>query len=100
MNISIFDIFKIDIGPSSSHTFGPMVAANMFIEKLIEKKLLEKVETVNIDLYGSLALTGKGHATFLAIELGLEGFTPKTVSPNEIENEVDRIKSEKTLKLA
>ena len=100
MNISIFDIFKIGIGPSSSHTFGPMVAANMFIEKLIEKKLLEKVETVNIDLYGSLALTGKGHATFLAIELGLEGFTPKTVSPNEIENEVERIKTEKTLKLA
>ena len=97
MNISIFDIFKIGIGPSSSHTFGPMVAGNMFIETLIEKNLLDKVEAVNIDLYGSLALTGKGHATFLAIELGLEGFTPKTVVPSEIEAEVSRIKTEKTL---
>lgn len=99
MNISIFDIFKIGIGPSSSHTFGPMVAGNMFIETLIEKKLLDKVETINIDLYGSLALTGKGHATFLAIELGLEGFTPKTVVPSEIDNEVTRIKKEETLNL-
>lgn len=100
MNISIFDIFKIGIGPSSSHTFGPMVAANMFIDKIIEKNLLDKVEAINIDLHGSLALTGKGHATFLAIELGLERFTPRSVSPNEIEKEVNRIKNEKTLNLA
>ncbi len=99
MNISIFDIFKVGIGPSSSHTFGPMVAGNMFIEELKNKKVLDKVETINIDLYGSLALTGKGHATFLAIELGLEAFTPSTIIPDEIENEVERIKKEKTLKL-
>ncbi len=100
MNISIFDIYKIGIGPSSSHTFGPMVAANMFIKTLEEKKLIEKVSSVGVDLYGSLALTGKGHGTFLAIELGLEGWTPETIKPNEIDKEIQRIKNDKNLNLA
>lgn len=100
MNISIFDIYKIGIGPSSSHTFGPMVAANMFIKILEEKKLIEKVSSVGVDLYGSLALTGKGHGTFLAIELGLEGWTPETIKPNEIDEEIQRIKNDKNLNLA
>ncbi len=100
MNISIFDIYKIGIGPSSSHTFGPMVAANMFIKTLEEKKLIEKVSSVGVDLYGSLALTGKGHGTFLAIELGLEGWTPETIKPNEIDEEIQRIKNDKNLNLA
>jgi len=100
MNLSIFDIYKVGIGPSSSHTFGPMVAANMFIKYLEEKGLIDKVASVGIDLYGSLALTGKGHGTFLAIELGLEGWVPETVKPDDIDNEIQRIKKDKNLKLA
>lgn len=100
MNLSIFDIYKIGIGPSSSHTFGPMIAANMFIKTLEEKKLIEKVSSIAVDLYGSLALTGKGHGTFLAIELGLEGWTPETIKPNEIDEEIQRIKKDENLKLA
>ena len=100
INISIFDIYKIGIGPSSSHTFGPMVASNMFIKTLEEKNLIRKVASIGVDLYGSLALTGKGHGTFLAIELGLEGWTPETVKPNEIDTEIRRIKKEKNLNLA
>lgn len=99
MNLSIFDIFKVGIGPSSSHTFGPMVAANMFIKTLSKKILIRKVKSIQVDLYGSLALTGEGHGTFLAIELGLEGWTPHTVEPNEIENEIQRIKNDKNLLL-
>ena len=72
INLSIFDIFKVGIGPSSSHTFGPMVAANMFIATLNKKNLIKKTESIQVDLYGSLALTGKGHGTFLAIELGTQ----------------------------
>lgn len=100
MNISIFDIYKIGIGPSSSHTFGPMVAANMFIKTIQEKDLMKNIFSVGIDLYGSLALTGKGHATFLAIELGLEGWTPETIKPDEIDEEIKRIKKDKNLNLA
>ncbi len=100
INLSIFDIFKVGIGPSSSHTFGPMVASNMFIKTLSKKMLVKKVSSVQIDLYGSLALTGKGHGTFLAIELGLEGWTPDTIEPNEINNEIQRIKNDGNLLLA
>lgn len=99
MNISIFDIFKVGIGPSSSHTFGPMVASGMFIATLRKKKLLDRVAGVKIDLYGSLALTGRGHGTFLAIELGLEGYKPKTIVPDDLDNEIQRIKKDKNLKL-
>lgn len=100
IDLSIFDIYKIGIGPSSSHTFGPMVASSMFIETLKDKKLIDKVDAVWVDLYGSLALTGKGHGTFLAIELGLEGYTPKTIKPDDIDKEIQRIKKNKNLKLA
>lgn len=99
INLSIFDIFKVGIGPSSSHTFGPMVAANMFIATLNKKNLIKKTESIQVDLYGSLALTGKGHGTFLAIELGLEGWTPDTVEPLEIDNEIQRIKKDGNLLL-
>lgn len=100
INISIFDIYKIGVGPSSSHTFGPMVASNMFIKTLQDNGELDNVAYINVDLYGSLALTGKGHATFLAIELGLEGYTPKEITPDEIDNEIQRIKNDKNLHLA
>ena len=63
MVCSTFDLFKIGVGPSSSHTMGPMTAACRFVETLRDKNLLDATQRVEVDLYGSLALTGKGHAT-------------------------------------
>ena len=80
MDMSVFDLFKIGIGPSSSHTVGPMVAARRF---LIECGPLEDAVGVEAHLYGSLALTGKGHATDVAVLLGLAGWEPETVDPDE-----------------
>ena len=79
MNISVFDIFKIGPGPSSSHTLGPMKAARAFLILLQEKNLFLNAARIQVDLYGSLALTGKGHGTDKAVILGLEGEDPKTV---------------------
>jgi L-serine dehydratase len=79
MSISLFELFKIGIGPSSSHTVGPMVAARRFGRWLAERGLLGQVSQVKVDLYGSLALTGKGHATDTAVILGLCGEDPATV---------------------
>lgn len=81
MSISLFDLFSIGIGPSSSHTCGPMSAANEFIALLDERGLLNQTKRVKTELYGSLALTGKGHGTDKAILNGLEGKTPDTVDP-------------------
>ena len=67
MNISVFDLFKIGIGPSSSHTVGPMFAAKQFLFNYMEKLPLEKIASLKIELYGSLALTGKGHGTDRAV---------------------------------
>ena len=88
MYISTFELFKIGIGPSSSHTVGPMIAAKLFSEKISSFKNLTKV---SIDLYGSLALTGKGHGTDKAISLGLMGFSPETLSANIIDSKIDEI---------
>jgi L-serine dehydratase len=76
--ISVFDFIKIGIGPSSSHTVGPMRASNMFIDSLKRKNMLlpQVLKSISIDLYGSLANTGKGHNTDKSIILGLEGYTP------------------------
>lgn len=79
MSVSVFELFKIGVGPSSSHTVGPMVAARRFCEWLEANGLLSSTAAVAIDLYGSLALTGKGHATDTALILGLTGATPATV---------------------
>ncbi|MFA5960949.1 MAG: L-serine ammonia-lyase [Tatlockia sp.] len=81
MSISVFDLFSIGIGPSSSHTVGPMLAANAFLQLLTDNHSLDKTERVKIELYGSLALTGKGHGTDKAILNGLEGKSPETVIP-------------------
>ncbi|MBM5570668.1 MULTISPECIES: L-serine ammonia-lyase [Deefgea] len=78
--LSVFDLFKIGIGPSSSHTVGPMVAAKSFVDQLAEQ--LPLVSRVVVDLYGSLALTGEGHGTVGATLLGLEGNTPKEINPD------------------
>ena len=69
--VSVFEMLKIGVGPSSSHTLGPWRAAEAFLKELRERQLLEKVQKVRVDLYGSLSLTGKGHATDLAAMLGL-----------------------------
>ena len=81
MTISVFNFFAIGIGPSSSHTVGPMKAACEFSQSLKDKNLLAKTQRVIVDLYGSLALTGKGHGTDVAILNGLEGQMPHTINP-------------------
>lgn len=99
MAISVFNLFSIGIGPSSSHTVGPMRAARQFVFNLDKEGLLPKVHRVKVDLYGSLALTGKGHGTDLAILLGLEGETPEGIDPNQVHPKVDHIRSTHTLNL-
>ncbi len=82
--ISIFDMFKVGIGPSSSHTVGPMKAGKQFVDDLVEKGLLNEVTRVAVDVYGSLSLTGKGHHTDIAIIMGLAGNLPATVDIDAI----------------
>lgn len=100
MNISLFDLFSIGIGPSSSHTVGPMLAACEFIKLLDSKNLLENIERVKVELYGSLALTGKGHGTDKAILNGLEGKEPETVDPESMIPRMQVILKTQTLCLA
>jgi L-serine dehydratase len=97
---STFDLFKIGVGPSSSHTMGPMTAACRFVEGLGDKGLLRDTRRVEVDLYGSLALTGKGHATDRAILLGLSGERPDGIDPDEADTIVARIRETKRLELA
>ena len=96
---SVFDLFKIGVGPSSSHTMGPMTAACRFVETLREKSLFEHVARVQAELYGSLALTGKGHATDRAILLGLSGQRPDGVDPDEADGIVAAIRETRRLRL-
>ncbi|MBL8819606.1 MAG: L-serine ammonia-lyase [Planctomyces sp.] len=84
VHISVFDLFTIGIGPSSSHAVGPMRAAGMFLDVLHANKLFPGVARVSVNLYGSLALTGTGHGTDRAILMGLEGHLPETVDPDQI----------------
>lgn len=98
--ISIFDLFKIGIGPSSSHTVGPMVAAQQFLQSYREQHDLSDVVSVDIDLYGSLAATGEGHATDTAILLGLLGHTPEYIDTRECANYLRPIMDEQRLALA
>ena len=93
MTLSVFDIFKIGIGPSSSHTMGPMRAAREFVLGLKADGLLARTEQIAVRLYGSLALTGVGHGTDRAILLGLEGASPETVDPDSFEPTVKRIRA-------
>ena len=97
--ISVFDMFKIGIGPSSSHTLGPWRAAQRFTESLAEKSLLNEILNVKVLLYGSLAKTGKGHGTDIAIQLGLSGDDPVTFDVNNIYNKISQIAESKTLHL-
>lgn len=99
MGISIFDIFSVGIGPSSSHTVGPMKAAYNFMHNLDGAKLLKSAQRICIELYGSLALTGKGHGTEPAILNGLEGQQPRTVDPTHIVPRASAIKDQQMIKL-
>ena len=99
MVISVFDLFKVGIGPSSSHTVGPMWAANRFLLALDARRLIERVERVEVQLYGSLALTGKGHATDRAILLGLAGEVPDEVDPDAAGELVRAIRETGALRL-
>jgi L-serine dehydratase len=99
MNLSVFDIFKIGIGPSSSHTMGPMRAAREFVLDLAQASLLVRTREIAIRLYGSLALTGAGHGTDRAILCGLEGAAPETIDPDSIETTVQRMRATGQLKL-
>lgn len=91
--LSPLDMFAIGIGPSSSHTVGPMKAGLEFATHLQSNKLIQNVEHIQAHLYGSLALTGEGHGTFLAVINGLAGQHPKTIDPDTIYSRVDEIKS-------
>ena len=84
MTLSVFDIFKVGIGPSSSHTVGPMRAARNFVRNLRDRGLLDRTGALSVDLYGSLAETGRGHATDVGIMLGLMGHAPDTIEPDRI----------------
>lgn len=99
VNTSLFELFKIGIGPSSSHTVGPMRAALLFAESLARREKLADVVRVSVDLYGSLALTGRGHGTDRAIILGLMGEAPDTVDPSIIDAELSAVRSTGTLYL-
>jgi L-serine dehydratase len=98
--ISVFDMFKIGVGPSSSHTLGPWVAARQFIDLLRSKNVLAHVSQVQIFLYGSLAKTGKGHGTDIAVQLGLMDADPKTFDVYSIDSTIAHIALYKKLKLA
>ncbi|WP_438424050.1 L-serine ammonia-lyase [Aquimarina macrocephali] len=95
--ISVFDMLKIGVGPSSSHTLGPWRAGRRWIAELKEKELFESVSTITIDLFGSLSLTGKGHATDIAVILGLCGYDPQTIDVSTIATIIENINTSKQL---
>jgi L-serine dehydratase len=92
MAVSIFDLFTLGIGPSSSHTVGPMRAARRFAERLEQEGLLAGTERVRAELFGSLAHTGRGHGTDRAVLMGLEGETPEEIDPDCVEPRVAAIR--------
>lgn len=97
--ISVFDMLKIGVGPSSSHTLGPWRAAERWISELKEQEVFESVLNLKVYLYGSLSLTGKGHATDIAVVMGLLGNNPETVPTESINNVISDLKAEKQLHL-
>ena len=100
MAVSVFELFKIGIGPSSSHTVGPMRAAHTFVQRLDDADLLTRVERIQITLFGSLAFTGRGHGTDKAVMLGLSGELPDQVDPDNIDGILQKIQSSGHIHLA
>lgn len=99
MAISVFDLFKIGIGPSSSHTVGPMRAAALFVEALRDKALLNDVRRVEVQLFGSLSATGIGHGSDNAVIMGLMGEWPDAIDPSQIGPRIERLRETQTLLL-
>ncbi|MBN8793726.1 MAG: L-serine ammonia-lyase, partial [Stenotrophomonas nitritireducens] len=100
MSVSTFDLFKIGIGPSSSHTVGPMRAAERFVHRwLLDPGRLPDVVRIRAEVFGSLALTGRGHGTDTAVLLGLEGHRPNLIDPDIIPETLARIRSSKRINL-
>ncbi|MAZ73650.1 MAG: L-serine ammonia-lyase, partial [Flavobacteriaceae bacterium] len=91
-SISVFDMLKIGVGPSSSHTLGPWRAANLWIKRLQRLEQFTGIASVRVQLYGSLSLTGKGHATDIAVVMGLMGTDPVTYPIENIQTEIDKLK--------
>lgn len=100
MDISVFDLFKIGVGPSSSHTMGPMKAAALFTRQLQQHSALDSIDRVQVSLFGSLSATGKGHGTDRACLAGLMGFEPHEVEPDLLSNLLDVVAAEGKLQLA
>jgi L-serine dehydratase len=96
---SLFELFRIGIGPSSSHTVGPMRAARRFVQELAAADLLRQTDSITVDLYGSLADTGRGHGTDRAILLGLMGELPEQVEPATIETKITQIRRQQCIRL-
>jgi len=99
MAISVFDLFKIGIGPSSSHTVGPMRAAALFVQGLRERDVLEQVRRVEVQLYGSLSATGIGHGSDNAVIMGLMGEWPDAIDPSQIGIRIETLRETNTLLL-
>ena len=93
MTISIFDLFSIGVGPSSSHTVGPMRAAAAFVAQIKKDKILSNVVNFKVELFGSLALTGKGHGTDFAVVIGSEANLPENVIPEDARQRFEKIKN-------
>jgi L-serine dehydratase len=100
MIISAFDMFSIGIGPSSSHTVGPMRAAKKFTDDLTNNNLLDSVTAVKVELFGSLGQTGIGHGTGKAVILGLAGYLPETVDPDAVPGLLKQVSDEQQIRLA
>ena len=97
--ISVFDMLKIGVGPSSSHTLGPWRAAQSFIQQILSNDLFDQIDQVKIDLYGSLSLTGKGHATDIAVLLGLSGEDPELIDVSLIDDIIQKIEQTQSINL-
>ena len=100
MAISVFDLFKIGIGPSSSHTVGPMRAAGRFMDGLSADSTMDKLARLRVELFGSLGATGKGHGTDKALILGLQGEYPETVDTDAIPACLERVTTQGELQLS
>lgn len=98
--ISVFDIFKVGIGPSSSHTVGPMKAGKQFIDDLMTRQQIDQIDHIRVDVYGSLSLTGLGHGTDTAIIMGLAGYLPHDVDIDLIPQFIQAVKHNHTLPIA
>ncbi len=100
MAVSVFDLFKVGIGPSSSHTVGPMRAAYLFCQQLQTRKIIDGVTSIKTELFGSLGHTGRGHGTDKAIILGLSGYQPDKIDPDLIDGIMENVEKQKQIQLS